>query len=225
MFGRIFYKHLDQKRKDLRIPYFFMYLHIPLKAARITQQQDVQIILTMRRFRRHRHLLTCIAENIGQIIRRDLTHAARTVILPEVDHTVDKIQTIQIKMRPDLQFQKIHLYLLLLQFPLIKRNLQPADLMDHVLELVIDPLQFQQALLRQMQRILPAVILLQLPGKPLRRLQNISFQINEDHSTGSDQHRRQHGQHHHTAHHHLPDPLPGDLHPNGKRRLRQLLLD
>ncbi len=76
-----------------------------------------------------------------------------------------------------------------------------------------------------MQRILPAVILLQLPGKPLHRLQNISFQINEDHSTGSDQDRRQQDQHHHAAHHYFPDPLSGDLHPNGKRRLRQLFLD
>ena len=141
MFCRILYKHLNQEREDYCVFHLFMNLKIIGEFFRIAQQQNFEVIFTVVRLRRYRHHLACIPENIRKIIGRNTAHRLCMVVLTEVDHAVDKVQTVHIKMRTDLDFQVVHLDFLFLQLLLIQRDLQPADLVNHVSEFIVNLLQ------------------------------------------------------------------------------------
>ena len=141
MFCRILYKHLNQKREDYRVFHFFMDFKIIGEFFRIAQQQNFEVIFAVIRLRRHRHHLACIAENIGEIIGRNTAHRLCMVVLSEVNHAVNKVQTVHVKMRTNLDFQVIHLDFLFFQLLLIQRDLQTSDLMNHVSEFIVNLLQ------------------------------------------------------------------------------------
>ena len=84
------------------------------------------------------------------------------VVLTEVDHAVDKVQTVHIKMRTDLDFQVVHLDFLFLQLLLIQRDLQPADLVNHVSEFIVNLLQLYQVSFRHLIGEVPIVIFLKI---------------------------------------------------------------
>ena len=100
---RILHKDLYQEWKDQRIRDLLLYLHIVLKIVRVAQQQYLEIILTVRRLRRHRDKLMHIAEYITQVFRGDPAHLLRAVVLAKIDHAVDEVQAVEIKVRPDLE--------------------------------------------------------------------------------------------------------------------------
>ena len=184
MFCRILYKHLNQKREDYRVFHFFMDFKIIGEFFRIAQQQNFEVIFAVIRLRRHRHHLACIAENIGEIIGRNTAHRFCMVVLTEVNHAVNKVQTVHVKMRTNLDFQVIHLDFLFFQLLLIQRDLQTSDLMNHVSEFIVNLLQLYQISFRHLIEEIPIVIFLKIFRKHSDRLQDSCFQMEQQHGTG-----------------------------------------
>ena len=170
MFCRILYKHLNQEREDYCVFHLFMNLKIIGEFFRIAQQQNFEVIFTVVRLRRYRHHLACIPENIRKIIGRNTAHRLCMVVLTEVDHAVDKVQTVHIKMRADLDFQVVHLDFLFFQLLLIQRDFQPADLVNHVPEFIVNLLQLYQVSFRHLIGEVPIVIFLKIFHKHTDRL-------------------------------------------------------
>ena len=106
------------------------------------------------------------------------------VVLTEVNHAVNKVQTVHVKMRTDLDFQVIHLDFLFFQLLLIQRDLQPADLVNHVSEFIVNLLQLYQISFRHLIEEIPIVIFLKIFRKHSDRLQDSCFQMEQQHGTG-----------------------------------------
>ena len=223
MFCRILYKHLNQKREDYRVFHFFMDFKIIGEFFRIAQQQNFEVIFAVIRLRRHRHHLACIAENIGEIIGRNTAHRLCMVVLSEVNHAVNKVQTVHVKMRTNLDFQVIHLDFLFFQLLLIQRDLQTSDLMNHVSEFIVNLLQLYQISFRHLIGEIPIVIFLKIFRKHSDRLQDFCFQMEQQHGTGNHHQKCNAEKSKHTSRHQIQNTGPGDFNPYFKRRLRKFL--
>ena len=123
------------------------------------------------------------------------------VVLTEVDHAVDKVQTVHVKMRTDLDFQVVHLNFLFLQLLLIQRDLQPADLVNHVPEFIVNLLQLYQVSFRHLIGEVPIVIFLKIFRKHANRPQNFAFQMEQQHGTGNDHQKSNTKKSKHTSRH------------------------
>ena len=107
------------------------------------------------------------------------------VVLTEVNHAVNKVQTVHVKMRTDLDFQVIHLDFLFFQLLLIQRDLQTSDLVNHVSEFIVNLLQLYQISFRHLIEEIPIVIFLKIFRKHSDRLQDSCFQMEQQHETGN----------------------------------------
>ena len=107
------------------------------------------------------------------------------VVLSEVNHAVNKVQTVHVKMRTNLDFQVIHLDFLFFQLLLIQRDLQTSDLMNHVSEFIVNLLQLYQISFRHLIGEIPIVIFLKIFRKHSDRLQDFCFQMEQQHGTGN----------------------------------------
>ena len=82
-------------------------------------------------------------------------------------------------------FQVVHLDFLFLQLLLIQRDLQPADLVNHVSEFIVNLLQLYQISFRHLIGEVPIVIFLKIFRKHTDRLQDFCFQVEQQHGTGN----------------------------------------
>ena len=73
-------------------------------------------------------------------------------------------------MRADLDFQVVHLDFLFFQLLLIQRDFQPADLVNHVPEFIVNLLQLYQVSFRHLIGEVPIVIFLKIFHKHTDRL-------------------------------------------------------
>ena len=115
-----------------------------------------------------------VAEYITEIIGKRQDCFLDFVILFIFCQTVDIIQAVDIKMRPDLEVEILQLRLLQVQLPLVGFFFQPVDALERVIQRVAKVLRFGDFLiLRHKQGIVTVGNLIHITGKDGQRIKQL----------------------------------------------------